>query len=50
MALSKKLRHSENCITKIETGERRLDVVEFFEIAGALDVDPVTLFTRIARW
>jgi hypothetical protein len=48
--LSKKLRHSENYITKIETGERRLDVVEFFEIAQALDVDPVTLFTRIARW
>jgi hypothetical protein len=50
LALSQKLRHSENYITKIETGERRLDVVEFFEIAQALDVDPVTLFTRIARW
>jgi Helix-turn-helix len=48
--LSQKLRHAPNYVTKIETGERRLDVVEFFEIAQALGVDPVTLFTRVARW
>jgi hypothetical protein len=33
-----------------ETGERRLDVVEFFELATALGVDPVALFERVARW
>jgi hypothetical protein len=31
-----------NYITKVETGERRLD-------AGMRGVDPVVLFTRIAR-
>ena len=33
-----------------ESGERRLDVVEFFEFAAALGVEPVALFERVARW
>ena len=34
---------------RIESGERRLDVVEFVAVAKALKVDPVELFTRFAR-
>jgi transcriptional regulator with XRE-family HTH domain len=49
-ALSAKLHRAPNYITKIETGERRLDAIEFFDISDALGVDPVVLFTRIARW
>ena len=48
--LSAKLGRASNYITKVETGERRLDVIEFFEIADSLGVDPVVLFTRVARW
>ena len=48
--LSAKLKRAENFMARIESGERRLDIGEFFEIAGALDVDPVVLFTRVARW
>jgi hypothetical protein len=38
--------------TSIRAGglQRRLDVVEFFELATALGVDPMALFERIARW
>jgi len=31
----------------MEAGERRVDVVEFIEIAGALDVDPRRLFAKV---
>jgi transcriptional regulator with XRE-family HTH domain len=34
----------------VETGERRLDVVEFKQIAHVLKVDPVDLFRRFANW
>jgi hypothetical protein len=34
----------------VENGERRLDVVEFVELAKALKVDPVVLFSRFLRW
>ena len=33
----------------IESGERRLDVVEFVAVAKALKVDPIDLFTRFVR-
>jgi len=33
----------------IESGERRLDVVEFVVVARALKVDQIELFTRVVR-
>lgn len=36
-------------VSRIEAGERRLDVVEFVAIARALKIDPVELFTRFVR-
>jgi len=34
---------------RIESGERRLDVVEFVAVAKALKVDPIELFMRFVR-
>jgi transcriptional regulator with XRE-family HTH domain len=40
-ALSRKLGRPQSFVSKYERGERRLDVVEFLEVASALQVDPV---------
>lgn len=48
--LAKRLKRPHSFISKIEAGERRLDVLEFMEIAEALEVDPVDLFKRFANW
>jgi transcriptional regulator with XRE-family HTH domain len=42
--LAKKLGRPQSFIAKYEGGERRIDVVEFVEIAQALGADPVKLF------
>jgi transcriptional regulator with XRE-family HTH domain len=42
--LAKKLSRPQSFIAKYEGGERRIDVVEFIEIARALDADPARLF------
>ena len=48
--LAARLKRPHSFISKIEAGERRLDVLEFVEIAKALKVDPVDLFKRFANW
>lgn len=45
--LSAKLGESHPYIWNIERGERTIDVVEFIDIAYALSIDPVALFTRV---
>jgi len=42
--LSEKLDESKNFAQKNERMERRIDVVEFYRIAKALDLNPVELF------
>lgn len=42
--LAKKLGNTQTFISKVERGERRLDVVEFVEICEALGVDPKLAF------
>lgn len=37
-------------VAKVESGRRRLDLVEFMEIAKALKLEPTVLFGRIAHW
>jgi transcriptional regulator with XRE-family HTH domain len=37
-------------IAKIESGERRIDVPEFINIANALNIAPETLLARVLRW
>ena len=41
--LAKLLSRPQSFVSKIERGERRLDVVEFFEVAEAIGFDPFAL-------
>jgi hypothetical protein len=43
-ALAKKLGRPQSFVAKYEGGERRIDVIEFVEIARALGADPIKLF------
>lgn len=45
--LARKLKVPPNWIQRIESLERRVDVAEFIAIARALEVDPVTLLSRV---
>jgi transcriptional regulator with XRE-family HTH domain len=44
MQFAERLHRPQSFIAKYEGGERRIDVVEFCDIAGALGADPVALF------
>jgi transcriptional regulator with XRE-family HTH domain len=46
-ALAAKLERPQSFVAKYETGERRLDVIEFSEIAAALGRDPCKLLAAI---
>jgi len=48
--LADRLQRPQSFVSKIEAGERRLDVVEFVAIAKALKVEPGVLFERFLRW
>ena len=49
--LADTMKRPQSFITATETGERRVDVVEFFELTTALGGrDPMALFERVARW
>lgn len=44
--LGERLGNTQTFVSKIERGERRLDVVEFTEICDALGTDPSTAFKQ----
>ena len=44
--LSRRLKRPQSFVSKYERGERRLDVVEFGDVAKALGVDPLRLLRR----
>ena len=44
LSLAESLGNTQTFISKIERGERRIDVVEFIEICDALGADPVATF------
>lgn len=44
--LGKRLGNTQTFISKIERGERRMDVVEFAEFCDALGMDPMAAFAR----
>ena len=37
-------------IARVESGERRLDIIEFMEYARGLEVPADVLFSRVMRW
>jgi len=39
----------QSFVAKVEGGERRLDVIEFIDLAGALRVSPADLIARLQR-
>jgi len=47
--VARRLKRPQSFVAKYEGGERRLDVVEFIEVAEALDRDPCELLARLIR-
>jgi len=47
--LSSRLKRPQSFVSKYERGERRLDVVEFGEVAHALGIDPIRLLEKLYR-
>ena len=46
--LAAKLKVSPSWVAKVETGERRIDLVEFKWFLAACDADAVAVFARLA--
>jgi len=47
--LAQRLGRPQSFVAKYEGGERRLDVIEFIEVARALESDPSELLAQISR-
>jgi transcriptional regulator with XRE-family HTH domain len=45
--LAQQLRRPQSFVSKYERGERRLDVIEFLEIAHVLRFDPCSVLRRL---
>jgi len=45
--LSTRLGKPQSFVSKYETGERRLDVIEFVQVCTELGVDPVHILTEL---
>lgn len=48
--LAEKLGKPQSYVSKYESGERRLDVIEFTEICEALQIDPNAVINQIKKW
>ena len=44
-----RLRKPQSYVSKVEGGDRRIDVIEFIEFAYAIDVDPRALFRLVLK-
>jgi transcriptional regulator with XRE-family HTH domain len=47
--LAERLKRPQSYISKFERGERRLDVIEFLDVAKALRIDPLELLRELIR-
>jgi transcriptional regulator with XRE-family HTH domain len=49
VGLARRLGRPQSFVSKYERGERRLDVVEFLDVARALKIDPMQVITDLNR-
>jgi ribosome-binding protein aMBF1 (putative translation factor) len=49
VALAKKLGRPQSFVSKFERGERRLDVIEFVEVARALSLNAARIVSALER-
>lgn len=47
--LARALGRPQSFVSKFERGERRLDVIEFLDVAQALSLDPIRVITDLDR-
>jgi len=47
--VARRLRQPQSYVSKIEAGERRLDVVEFLDFVDAIESDPIRIVRAVAR-
>jgi len=47
MDLAERLNRPQSFVSKFERGERRLDVIEFLEVAHALGIDPIVFLKKL---
>lgn len=45
--VAERLSKPQSFVSKLEQGERRLDVVEFVEVCRAMNADPVAVLSKI---
>jgi transcriptional regulator with XRE-family HTH domain len=45
--LSVRLKRPQSFVSKYERGERRLDVIEFGEVARAIGIDPISFLRKL---
>lgn len=48
-ALAERLKRPHSFVGRIEAGERRVDVIEFIEIARVLNADPHKMLDRLMK-
>lgn len=48
--LSTKLSRPQSYVSKYERGERRLDLIEFLEVAEALQINPTAFIEKLLRY
>jgi transcriptional regulator with XRE-family HTH domain len=44
--IAARLKRPQSFVSKYERGERRLDLVEFFEVSIALEIDPIRFLQK----
>jgi len=49
MQLAEKLKKPQSFVSKYESGERRLDLIEFLELARSLQADPHSIIDELER-
>jgi transcriptional regulator with XRE-family HTH domain len=47
--LAKRLKRPQSFVSKFERGERRLDVIEFLDIAETVGIDPYKFLSKVAE-